>query len=183
MCVCNNGDLYLLIIFAQTDACFHYAHGCTLTVRCTPRPDTCILTCASTVSHQVVSCITTVGGSLSQCCSSSVINLAIDWISQSATVHNCQWEGYSSHTSTRVQNDLYLSWVTGIQLANCAIFSWFLVVHSTTSCLLNTNYTLAICYVCLQNAEYNGDFHARFMVCLSWIVVNLAYMQTFLSCL
>ena len=35
-------------------------------------------------------CITTVGGCLSKCCSSSVTNLAIGWVSQSATVHSCQ---------------------------------------------------------------------------------------------
>ena len=62
----------------------------TCTGRCTPRPIPCSLTSASTVSHQVVACVTTVGGILSKCCSRSVINLAIGWISQIATVHNCE---------------------------------------------------------------------------------------------
>ena len=46
------------------------------------------MTCASTVSHQVVACITTVDSCLSKRCSSSVTNLAISWVSQSTTVHN-----------------------------------------------------------------------------------------------
>ena len=41
----------------------------TFTSRCTPRPHSCSLTSASTVSHQVVACVTTVGGCLSKCCS------------------------------------------------------------------------------------------------------------------
>ena len=65
----------------------------TLTGRYTPRPISCSLTSASTVSHQVVACVTTVGGCLSKSCSSSVTNLAIGWISQTAAV-NCQDEEY-----------------------------------------------------------------------------------------
>ena len=44
-----------------------------------------------TISHQTVVCVTTVGGCLSECC--SVINLAICWISQIATV-DCQDKKY-----------------------------------------------------------------------------------------
>ena len=62
----------------------------TLTVRFTPWPDSTSLTYTSAVSNQIVACITTVGGCLSVCCSSSVINSAIGWISQNTTVHNCQ---------------------------------------------------------------------------------------------
>ena len=60
----------------------------TLTGRCTPRPHSISLTHASTASHQVVACGTTVGGSLSECCSSGS-NLTIGWVGQNATVHNC----------------------------------------------------------------------------------------------
>ena len=66
----------------------------TLTGRFTPRPHSCGMTCTSTVSYQVVACITTVGGCLSKGCSSSVTNLAIGWLSQSATVHVCQKKRY-----------------------------------------------------------------------------------------
>ena len=62
----------------------------TFTGRCIPRPISFCLTSANTVSYLVVACVTTVGGYLSKCCSSTVINNAIRWISQSATVHNCQ---------------------------------------------------------------------------------------------
>ena len=65
----------------------------TCTGRCTPRPISCSLTSASTVSHQVVACVTTVDGCLSKSCSSSVTNLAVGWISQTAAV-NCQDEEY-----------------------------------------------------------------------------------------
>ena len=68
-----------------------YTQQNTVTGRCTPRPNSCSLTSTCTVSHQaVVACVTTVVGCLSKCCSSCVINLAIGWISQIATVHNCQ---------------------------------------------------------------------------------------------
>ena len=67
----------------------------TLTGRFAPRPLSCRLTFASTVPHQVVACITTVGGCLLKCCSSRVTNLAIGWISQDTTVHNCQNEEYN----------------------------------------------------------------------------------------
>ena len=66
----------------------------TLTGRFTPRPHSCGMTCTSTVSHQVVADITTVGGCLSKGCSSSVTNLAIGWLSQSTTVHVCQKKRY-----------------------------------------------------------------------------------------
>ena len=84
-----------------------YVH--TYTGRCIPRPISCSLTSASTVSHHVVACVTTVGGCLSKCCSRSVSNLAIDWISQTATVHNCQKYITSCkhmllHTWTRITN-------------------------------------------------------------------------------
>ena len=69
-----------------TPLCTHEQH--TLTSRCTPRPPHS-LTSANTASHQVVAGVTTVGGCLSKCCSSSVINLAIGWISQIITVHSC----------------------------------------------------------------------------------------------
>ena len=68
----------------------------TLTVRCTPRPYSCSLTSASTASHQVVTCIATVGCCLSKCCSTSVTNLAIGWNSHSTTVHSCQNEEYNN---------------------------------------------------------------------------------------
>ena len=61
----------------------------TLTGGYTPRPHSCNLTCALSAAHKVVAWITTVGGCLSKCCSSST-NLAISWVSQNATVHNCQ---------------------------------------------------------------------------------------------
>ena len=60
----------------------------TLTGRFIPRPHSISLTCVSTVSHQVVACVTTIGGGLSKCCSIGT-NLAIGWVSQSATVHSC----------------------------------------------------------------------------------------------
>ena len=72
----------------------------TLTGRYTSRPHSCSLTCASVVSHQSVACITTVGGCLSKCCSSSVTNLAIGWVSQIATVHNCQKQIYDTYAYT-----------------------------------------------------------------------------------
>ena len=62
----------------------------TFTGRFTSNPLSCSITSASTVSHQAVACVTTVGGILSKCCPSSVINTAIGWISQIATVHSCQ---------------------------------------------------------------------------------------------
>ena len=68
----------------------------TLTGRCSPRPHSCSLTSESTVTHQVVACVTSVGGCLSKCCSRSVSNTAIGWISQTATVHICQREKYTS---------------------------------------------------------------------------------------
>ena len=77
----------------------------TLTGRCTPRPSPCSLTCASTVSHQVVACVTTVGGCLCKCCSSSVTNLAISWVSQRATVHNCLKGGYTMYTQVACTKD------------------------------------------------------------------------------
>ena len=58
------------------------------------RPQSCSLTSVSVASNQIVTFITTVGGSLSECCSSSVTNTAILWISQSTTVYNCQKEKY-----------------------------------------------------------------------------------------
>ena len=61
----------------------------TLTGRFAPRPLSCRLTCASTVSHQIVACVTAVGSCLPKCCS-SVTNLAIGWISQDTAAHNCQ---------------------------------------------------------------------------------------------
>ena len=61
-----------------------------MTDRCIFWPLSCSLTQASTVSHQVVASVTTVGGFLLKCCSSSVTDLAIGWNSQSATVHNCR---------------------------------------------------------------------------------------------
>ena len=67
----------------------------TLTGRFTPRPLSCSLTRASTVSHQIVACVTAVHGCLSECCSSRVTNLAIGWISQNTTVHNCQNEQHN----------------------------------------------------------------------------------------
>ena len=66
---------------------------CTLTCRGTPRPPHS-LTHASTVSHQVVACVTTVGGCLSECCS-RVTNLAIGWIRQSITVHSYKNKEYT----------------------------------------------------------------------------------------
>ena len=58
-----------------------------------PRPHSISLTHASTVSHQVVASITTVGDFLSKCCSIGMTNLAIgSGIGsgiQSSTVHNC----------------------------------------------------------------------------------------------
>ena len=61
----------------------------TLTGRFTPRPHSCSFTSPGAVSHQVIACITPVGSFISKCCSSSVINLAIGWVSQSTTIHNC----------------------------------------------------------------------------------------------
>ena len=74
----------------------------TWTGRGTPRPISISLTSAGTVSHQVVACATTVGGVLSKCCSSSVTNLTIGWVSQSITVHNCLKGEYTHryHTCT-----------------------------------------------------------------------------------
>ena len=69
-----------------------HAYQCTLTGRFTPTPYSSRLTSTRTVSNQVIACITMVGGCLSKCCSSSVINLAIGWIIQSTTVHSCEKE-------------------------------------------------------------------------------------------
>ena len=65
------------------------------------------MTYTSAVSHQVVACITTVGGCLSEGYSSSVTNLAIGWVSQSTTVHVCEKKESSSKSNT----------VTGITLS------------------------------------------------------------------
>ena len=70
----------------------------TLTGRGTPRPHFHSLTCASTVSHQVVACVTTVGGCLSKCCSSGT-NMAIGWVSQGTTSHNCWKKRYTIYTN------------------------------------------------------------------------------------
>ena len=56
------------------------------------RPHSISLTCTSAVSYQDVAENTTVGGCLSECCLSSVTNLAIGWSIQSPTVHNCHKE-------------------------------------------------------------------------------------------
>ena len=99
---------------------------CTLTGRCTPRPHSCSLTCASTVSHQVVACVTTVGGCLSKCCSRSEINLAISWVSQTATVHNCL-KGEYTHT-------YHASTVSGITDYNDSMRHLTLCTQSTYLC-------------------------------------------------
>ena len=62
----------------------------TLTGRSTPRTTACSLACVSNTPQQGVPWITTVGGCLSECCSSSVTNLAFGWVSQSTTVYNCE---------------------------------------------------------------------------------------------
>ena len=59
----------------------------TLTGRCAPRPHFCSLTSATAASHQVVACIAPVGGSFSKCCSSSMTDLAIGWVSQCRNSH------------------------------------------------------------------------------------------------
>ena len=61
----------------------------TLTGRFTLRPHSCSFTHGSAVSHQPIACITHVCSYFSKCCSSSVINSAIGWVSQRTTVHNC----------------------------------------------------------------------------------------------
>ena len=68
--------------------------------RLIPRPHSISLTCASAASHQGVACMTTIGGSLSEQCSSSVTNLAIYWDSQSAAIYDC-WSGMKGVSSTR----------------------------------------------------------------------------------
>ena len=70
----------------------------TLTSRYASRPYSCSLTRASTISNQDVACVTTVGGCLFECCSSSVTNLPMDWVCQCATVHNCWNEKYIFNT-------------------------------------------------------------------------------------
>ena len=60
-----------------------------------PRPDSISLTHASTVSHQVVASITTVGCCLSKCCSIGMTNLAIHSGIQSSTVNNCGMNVYN----------------------------------------------------------------------------------------
>ena len=62
----------------------------TLTGRSTPRTTACSLACVSNTPQQGVPWITTVGGCLSKCCSSSVTNLAFGWVIQSTTVYNCE---------------------------------------------------------------------------------------------
>ena len=62
----------------------------TLTDRCTPRPYPCSLTHASAVSHQVVACITTVGGCLSESGSIGMSNFPIVWITLSTALYNCR---------------------------------------------------------------------------------------------
>ena len=77
----------------------------TLTGRCTLQPRSISLTCAKAVSLQVVACITTVGGSLSKCCSSSVTNLAIDGVCEGTTVHNCQKKECITYTESKTVCD------------------------------------------------------------------------------
>ena len=60
----------------------------TLTYRFTPRPHSSSLTCASTVSNQVVARITTVGGCLSVGCSNDT-KLAIGWDIWNSAWYNC----------------------------------------------------------------------------------------------
>ena len=64
------------------------------TGRLTPRPHSISLTYTSTVSHQVVASVTTVGCYLSQCCSIGMTNLAIRSGIQSSTVYNCGMKVY-----------------------------------------------------------------------------------------
>ena len=82
----------------------------TLTCRCTPRPHSCRETSASTASHSAVACIATVGGSPSICCSRSVTNSAIGWVSQSTTVHSCEKEEhvFVDYVNCRMMLVLYL---------------------------------------------------------------------------
>ena len=56
-----------LLVFAHPNTHVYKHKKHTLTGRGTPRPFSCSLTHASTVSHQVVACVTTVGGCLSKC--------------------------------------------------------------------------------------------------------------------
>jgi len=85
--------------------------SCTLTGRCTLRLHSCSLTSASIISYQVEACITTVDGCLFKCCSCSVTNLAIDWISQIATIHNCR-------KNTSCYSSLYFNYSSKLQLWN-----------------------------------------------------------------
>ena len=59
-----------------------------------PRPHSISLTHVTTVSHQVVASITTVGCYLSECCSIGMTNLAIGSGIQSPTVYNCSMKVY-----------------------------------------------------------------------------------------
>ena len=92
----------IVIIFA---AWFNKVATCT--GRCTARPHSCRLTSASAASHQVVACITTVVGCLSICCSTSVTNMTIGWVTQSATVLSCQKGKYIK------RGILYVTWAVG----------------------------------------------------------------------
>ena len=68
-----------------------YSHQVWLTDagRLIPRPILSSLTCTSAVSHQVVACITTVGGGLSECCSIEMTNSAVGSVIQRTTVYSC----------------------------------------------------------------------------------------------
>ena len=60
----------------------------TFTCRFTPRPHSSRLTCTSAVSHKVISCVTTVGGSLTAILTIFTA-LAIGWGIRSSAWYNC----------------------------------------------------------------------------------------------
>ena len=82
------------------------------------RPIPCSLTCTSAVSHQVVACITTVGGCLFKCCSIGITNLAIGSVIQRTTVYSCWMKVELLHDVHCIANVL-LSELTGLQLLHC----------------------------------------------------------------
>ena len=99
-----------------------YSHQVWLTDagRLIPRPHSISLTCTSAVSHQVVACITTVGGCLFKCCSIGMTNSAIGSVIQRTTVYSCWMEVELIHDVHCIANVCYCqSW----QCCKCCMVS------------------------------------------------------------
>ena len=119
----ERSDIKLLLVAHVHDVIFKlqatwlHSHQVWLTDagRLIPRPIPCSLTCTSAVSHQVVACITTVGGCLFKCCSSGMTNSAIGSVIQRTTVYSCWMKVELIHDVHCIANVL-LSELTGLQV-------------------------------------------------------------------